>query len=65
MKTIYVRITKKFITGTLKGIVVTDVFQVDSEISAQNHIAINPKGRIQNTITGAQAEVLASDFVTE
>lgn len=65
MTKIYVRMTKKFLTGNLKGIVISNVLEAANEDCAKRDVARLPKGSTFQTIEGSQVEVLAHDYVIE
>ena len=65
MNKIYGRMTKKFLTGNLKGFVVSDILEAANEECAKRDVARLPKGSIFKTIGGSQVEVMAHDYVIE
>lgn len=66
MKTVYVRMTKKIIEGSLKGMVITNVLEAANEECAKRDVENCPKGSIMGGgWTGPRYEVLAHDYVIE
>lgn len=66
MTKVYVRITKKFLSGSLVGMVLSDVLEVANEEVAQRMVKSCPKGStVGGGWLGPEAEVLAHDYVVE
>jgi hypothetical protein len=66
MTKIYVRTTKKILTGSLKDMVVSNVIEVPNEEVAQRMVGDCPKGsEIGGGWLGPKAVVLAHDYVVE
>lgn len=66
MTKVYVRTTKRFLEGSLKGMVRSDVLEVPNEEVAKRMVKNCPKGRvIGGGYFGPKAEVLANDYVVE
>ena len=63
---VYVRITKKFVSGSLVGMIRSDVLEVANEEVAQRMVKDCPKGStVGGGWLGPKAEVLAHDYVVE
>lgn len=66
MTKIYVRTTKKILTGSLKDMIVSNVIEVPNEEVAQRMVRDCPKGsEIGGGWLGPRAQVLATDYVVE
>jgi hypothetical protein len=66
MTKVYVRITKKFVGGSLVGMIRSDVLEVANEEVAQRMVKGCPKGSVVGGgWLGPEAEVLAHDYVVE
>ena len=65
-KTIYVIITKRFLSGSVKGMVYSDVYEVANEQIAKNTVKDNPKDFIiGGGNLGPAAVILESSYIVE